>query len=183
MNLDIVATCEYDGGEVVTLTWKEGRQTVHSPGSNFWISENGFCVEKEFQAQKHRGHPFRQAMIRNAKTPAKAKWLGRKWKLTDEELFMWESCKLDLLLNLLRYKLQTSDKFRNWLLATDRMPIVEINWWHDNYYGDCVCDQRPKCRQRGENILGRALEQIRLELVESIPIGRRSDLVGQAILR
>lgn len=40
--------------------------------------------------------------------------------------------------------------------------IIETNNWHDNFWGDCVCD---KCKDiEGENYLGKLLTKIREEI-------------------
>src|SRR4051812_27701478 len=70
------------------LTWKENGKTVHSPGSNFWTTEDGFNVEVQFQAEKHSGHPMRQKIIRaigEESGPWAAKKKAREWRLTQDE--------------------------------------------------------------------------------------------------
>ena len=57
--------------------------------SNFCIEPDGSFVEREFQAAKYEGHPIRQAIVRRAATPRRAKKLGRLWRLTDDELIAW----------------------------------------------------------------------------------------------
>jgi predicted NAD-dependent protein-ADP-ribosyltransferase YbiA (DUF1768 family) len=45
------------------------------------------------------------------------------------------------------------------LAATGDAILVEQNHWHDNYYGDCVCD---RCKDiPGQNRLGRILMELR----------------------
>lgn len=44
---------------------------------------------------------------------------------------------------------------RQLLLSTDDKPLVEYNWWHDNFWGDCRCD---RCESLfGVNMLGKLL--------------------------
>ena len=52
------------------------------------------------------------------------------------------------------------------LLDTKDMELEETNWWHDNCWGNCVCD---KCKDIiGENKLGKILMRIREELRKEI---------------
>lgn len=147
----------------ITLAWKDGKRTVHSPGSNFWVEENGTCVEVDFQAAKHAlANPFRAAAIKNAKSPAEAKRLGRKFRLNKQEIREWDERKLDVMLELIRAKASTSQIFRNWLKATSDFMIIEYNWWHDQFWGDCTCEKH--FYRHGANHLGIILMQVRSEL-------------------
>jgi predicted NAD-dependent protein-ADP-ribosyltransferase YbiA (DUF1768 family) len=48
------------------------------------------------------------------------------------------------------------------LLDTDDALLVEGNWWHDNYWGNCNC---PKCANiYGVNMLGTTLMTVRGQL-------------------
>jgi predicted NAD-dependent protein-ADP-ribosyltransferase YbiA (DUF1768 family) len=47
------------------------------------------------------------------------------------------------------------------LLATDESLLIEGNWWHDNFWGDCRCGKKPECRAMGENMLGKTHMKIR----------------------
>ena len=48
------------------------------------------------------------------------------------------------------------------LLSTSNATLVEGNWWHDNFWGDCYC---PKCKGiPGANTLGRLLMELRSKL-------------------
>lgn len=143
------------------LTWKdEDDNTVHGPGSNFFIEPDGTCVEAEFQAEKHAGYPWRQRVILNAK-PGKAKKLGRKWKLTPEELKAWDSRKVDVMRELVLRKFTEHTELRQWLVDTGSKLIIEGNWWHDNFWGDCFCIE---CYKIGANNLGKILMDVRAVL-------------------
>jgi len=49
------------------------------------------------------------------------------------------------------------------LVYTHPHTLIEGNWWHDNYWGDCFC---AKCATiKGKNKLGKLLEDVRLELI------------------
>ncbi len=49
-------------------------------------------------------------------------------------------------------------ELRELLLATGKASLLEGNWWHDNFWGDCFCEA---CSQPGENRLGSALMAVR----------------------
>ena len=67
------------------------------------------------------------------------------------------------MLYVLRFKFNKNTKFGKQLMSIQE-PIVERNNWHDNYWGDCVCE---KCKAvEGKNNLGKLLMQIRKELIE-----------------
>jgi predicted NAD-dependent protein-ADP-ribosyltransferase YbiA (DUF1768 family) len=144
----------------VTLTKKVNGKTVHSPGSNFWIAPDGWHVEGDFQWEKHVGHPWRQVIIDKC-APGMAKSLGREFKLNREELIAWDRRKWSVMWGLLQQKLYYPE-FVLWLMSTQEQKIVEINWWHDNYWGDCQCI---KCfRQGSNNHLGQQLMRIREQI-------------------
>jgi hypothetical protein len=53
-------------------------------------------------------------------------------------------------------------ELREWLVATYPIPLVEGNYWHDNYWGDCSCN---KCQATpGINKLGKMLMDLRERL-------------------
>jgi predicted NAD-dependent protein-ADP-ribosyltransferase YbiA (DUF1768 family) len=52
---------------------------------------------------------------------------------------------------------------RSKLISCD-IDIIEHNYWHDNYYGDCTCK---KCNSiTGQNHLGKILMKIRRDLIK-----------------
>jgi predicted NAD-dependent protein-ADP-ribosyltransferase YbiA (DUF1768 family) len=72
--------------------------------SNFCIEPDGSFVEREFQAAKYEGHPIRQAIVRRTATPRRAKKLGRRWRLTEDELAAWNERRVDVMLSLVDKK-------------------------------------------------------------------------------
>lgn len=71
----------------------------------------------------------------------------------------WGSVKLQAMEFVLRQKFKLPN-FRKRLIETGDMILIEGNWWHDNFWGTCVCDQ---CGNVGENNLGKLLMKIREE--------------------
>lgn len=123
--------------------------------SNFYeckIEWNGIVypsVENAYQAQKCP----ELAMSFLDITPNKAKNFGKKVRVRQD----WDDIKLRLMFDLVKQKFQDPELLAK--LRGIKGPIVEHNWWHDNYWGACTCD---KCRSKTKfNRLGSILEWIR----------------------
>lgn len=113
-------------------------------------------VEHFYQAMKTESLE-EQAKIRKMDTPGKAKRAGRKVKMRAD----WEKIKESIMMEALREKFKGRD-FKQSLLSTGEEEIIEINTWHDNEWGSCVC---VKCRNKtGRNKLGKLLMQLRQEI-------------------
>ena len=70
--------------------------------------------------------------------------------------------RLRMMKGLLKQKFREGSDLAHQLLATKDALIVEGNYWHDNFWGDCTCQ---KCAKRkGENHMGRLLMQVRADL-------------------
>lgn len=113
-------------------------------------------VEHAYQAQKSLD-PAIQKMIRDQPTPAMSKKLARAVLLRPD----WNEVKDGIMLTLLREKF-VQEPERSILASTGNEPLIEGNWWHDNYWGDCTCE---KCGGIiGSNRLGQLLMQVRDEI-------------------
>lgn len=111
------------------------------------ITYNGLtfkCVESAFQAQKC---PDRAEEFVNLKG-FEAKRLGKIVKLREN----WSSIKLHLMYDLLKIKF-ANPEYRDKLLRTGNIEIVEDNRWKDTYWG--------KYNGKGNNALGKLLMCIR----------------------
>ncbi len=141
--------------------------------SNFyWHYGMLYTVEHEFQAAKASGvvgpdgttteHDKVLAdKILWAETPGKAKRLGRTAKLPAN----WNRDRLSIMKRALERKFSHSP-LKEWLLALGEIPLIEGNYWHDQYWGNCLC-VRPKCQSApGNNNLGKLLMEVRSELRE-----------------
>ncbi|MGW8177502.1 MAG: NADAR family protein [bacterium] len=118
-----------------------------------WRGKNFATVEHAYQAAKAQDtKDFEE--IRRAKTPGKAKKMGRKVKMRQD----WEEVKVSIMEELLRLKF--SDPMLSVKLVQLNGELVEGNTWHDNFWGDCECD---KCSKPGTNMLGKLLMKIRSE--------------------
>ena len=107
-------------------------------------------TEHAYQAAKSLDQDER-LRIKNAKSPADAKKLGRKVKLRKD----WENIKLDVMLDLLRQKFEIPE-LRQLLIDTGDDELIEGNTWGDEFFG--------VCRGVGKNHLGRLLMQVRKEI-------------------
>lgn len=134
----------------------------HAFLSNFFPSPITFdgvtfpTVENWFQAWKTED-PAQFRAIATADTPGKSKRLGRQCTLRKD----WEEVKVDVMRDGLRLKFQ-DPKLRAMLLATGDEELIEGNTWHDNTWGNCVCQ---KCQNTpGRNMLGMLLMELRTEI-------------------
>lgn len=110
-------------------------------------------VEHYFQAMKTINEDERRRII-NAETPGKAKKFGRQCKLR----YDWEFIKCNVMRRALEEKFSDSN-FEELLMSTGNEELVEGNYWHDNYWGNCNCD---KCKDiEGKNNLGKLLMKLR----------------------
>ena len=128
--------------------------------SNFYPSligiheENGplmlyTTVEHAFQAGKTTDLAIKR-QIGLQPTPGKAKRLGRIITLRSD----WEEIKIKRMEECVHDKFQIPF-LQEKLLATGNQELVEGNFWHDNFWGDCQCE---KCQHIvGQNHLGKIL--------------------------
>jgi len=136
--------------------------------SNFYTSPfvyDGYCwptVEHAFQAAKAK-FPTERWLIRIAKHPAIAKKKGRYISLRKD----WEQVKVSIMTELVWLKFEYNLTLREKLMDTGRVELIEGNWWHDNFWGDCFCK---KCtNQEGKNMLGYILMTVRELLLDDQP--------------
>ena len=113
-------------------------------------------IEHYFQAMKTKDEALRRK-IAAAETPGKAKRLGRKLSLRAD----WEQIKDQVMYYAIKGKFEYPE-LREKLLATGDAVLEEGNTWHDNYWGNCHCEQ---CKDiAGKNTLGRILMLVRKEI-------------------
>lgn len=114
--------------------------------------------EHFFQAQK-TDDPIVREMIKNQPTPNKAKHVGRKIILRRE----WSEDEFRICSMYKGLRIKFSDaELKQKLLDTGEVELLEQNRWHDNYWGDCICEN---CVNKvGKNYLGKLLMLLRDEL-------------------
>ena len=87
-------------------------------------------------------------------TASQSKRLGRKVEIRSD----WLDVKLGIMHKLLRQKFE-HQHHQTALIATRDWDIVEGNYWHDNFWGDCSCI---RCKYNpGQNHLGKLIMQLR----------------------
>lgn len=92
------------------------------------------------------------------KFPGIAKRMGRNYKELRPD---WEEVKFKIMLRCLRLKF-AQPSLRKLLLETKDAKLCEGNTWHDNIFGNCVCD---RCKNvKGRNQLGKLLMKVRKEI-------------------
>lgn len=118
-------------------------------------SLNFQSVEHAYVAAKSTDILFRRKISElPADKAGYAKRLGRKCKLRPN----WDLMKISLMKQFLMQKF-SYDEFRTPLLSTGDIKIIEGNYWHDNFWGDCYCQ---KCKNiKGLNNLGKLLMKVR----------------------
>ena len=114
-------------------------------------------VEHAYQAQKS-ADPAVQKAVRDCAGPAAAKRMARLVPLRED----WEHVKLQVMEDLLREKFSQEPE-RSILLATGREALIEGNWWHDIFWGQCPVGV-------GKNHLGRLLMKLRDELQDGLDL-------------
>lgn len=125
--------------------------------SNFYVADDGFCVEMAYQAAKTTD-PIEQAWVLASPDPKTAKHRGYKVRKRPD----WEIIRVRIMRSLLRTKF-TNPILRDALLATGDTDFIEGNFWHDKFWG-AAWDHESRT-WIGENWLGRLLMELRSELV------------------
>jgi len=123
-------------------------------------------VEHAYQASKSTEFFFRKliAVIPSNKAGL-AKARGQSIRLRSD----WKDVQIDIMHDLLCQKFKM-DPFKKTLIETGDVKIIEGNYWHDNIWGDCYCENKkgehPECLEEGSNWLGRLLMDIRRQLID-----------------
>jgi len=124
-----------------------------------WQGRTWSTVEHAYQAAKTRNIDY-QEVIRNAPSPSDAKKLGRKVRLRGD----WDEVKVPIMCELVYLKFTQNPALADLLIKTGSAELVEGNYWHDNFWGNCVCE---KCSNRkGSNALGIILMNVRDDLMK-----------------
>lgn len=128
--------------------------------SNFWpcivILDNTYypSCEHAYQAAKTLNPDVRKLFIATHFTAGDAKRLGQSLQIRND----WEHVKLSIMEDLIRQKFANAELSYQ-LLLTAPAELIEGNYWHDNFYGECHC---LKCKDKPKlNNLGKILMKIR----------------------
>ncbi len=128
-----------------------------APGTTYTYEEYD-STEHAYQASKFLDPKLRERFRYNGLTPGQAKRLA--YNLRSKIRSDWQQVNIAIMRDLLRQKFEYSI-LRRKLLSTFQAELVEGNTWHDNFWGNCVCGERPECSAPGENWLGKLLMEIR----------------------
>lgn len=123
---------------------------VDDAGISYPTTEHAFAAAKTLDlAKRHE--------IALLDSPGAAKRAGRRVTLRQD----WETAKTGVMKDLL-WKKFTQPRFSTLLLSTGNAVLIEGNNWHDQYWGDCTCDNH--INEDGRNTLGILLMMTRLYL-------------------
>lgn len=115
-------------------------------------------VEHAYQAAKFLDPKIREKFRMPGLAPGQAKNFAKHLQLKGLVRPDWKQVNLGVMRDLLVQKF-TYSILRRKLVATFGAELVEGNYWHDNFFGDCLCDE---CLSiPGQNYLGRLLMEIR----------------------
>ena len=131
--------------------------------SNFWQCQVQYMslwfpsVEAYYQAMKSTDLTVQTTFVNMSAKEAKRAGSPKNMVARSD----WDSIKLKVMRHGLRCKF-------NWdvhpqlalaLVNTGDVPLIEGNYWHDNYWGNCTCN---RCSEiKGQNMLGRLLMETR----------------------
>jgi hypothetical protein len=117
-------------------------------------------VEHFYQAMKttdvgERGRIF------NAFSPGQAKRIGQEVTLRPD----WDMKKFDFMTEGVTLKFLQNEDIKKLLISTQGYKLVEGNLWHDNIWGECMCN---KCfgNIEGQNWLGEILMTLREVIID-----------------
>lgn len=145
--------------------------------SNFYVAPVTFegrrypSSEHAFQAAKCAVDAEKDRFTDPARFPGWAKREGQKVVM----LGHWNEIKLDVMQRVVLAKFMQNPDLKQKLLATGEEELVEVNDWHDNFWGDCRClaidsprhGRSFECQTPGQNHLGYILMRTRDALRES----------------
>ena len=115
-------------------------------------------VEHGYVASKSKEHFFRKLIVAlPANKAGLAKKRGRTIRLRKD----WKDVQIYIMHELLCQKFK-QEPFRTKLTETGDAKLIEGNFWHDNHWGNCGCEN---CKDvDGQNWLGRLIMDIRTQV-------------------
>lgn len=135
--------------------------------SNFWISPIKTADGKVWPSAEHLYQAYKTKSRRHRKEilqcghPSNAKKLGRRIPIRDD----WDTIKIDIMKKVVYLKFTQNIELQRKLKETGDVDLVEGNYWHDNIWGDCMCN---RCKSiKGLNYLGNILMDVRSHIGDS----------------
>jgi ribA/ribD-fused uncharacterized protein len=124
----------------------------------FWKGLKFPSVEHAYASSKSPNPKF---WLEISMLPAKKANVARKRGRNTRLRPNWKELRVDFMEKFLRQKFEY-DRFKELLLSTHDEELLEGNFWHDNFWGDCECDG---CSEKeGQNMLGKLLMKLRSEI-------------------
>ncbi len=134
---------------------------IKHKGIKYPSVEHYYVAQKFKGMQLYGGHYFTEPdfkeLLAKVKEASDVKRMGRLLKNRPD----WDDIKYGVMEWGVRYKFSKDERLKKMMLDTGDEEMVESNFWHDNYWGNCTC---VKCVGEGENNLGKLLMKIREEL-------------------
>ena len=133
--------------------------------SNFYmrpvvIANITFPTNEHFFAANKTLNREQFMWVVDALSPSIAKRRGREIQLRDN----WYEVRVEVMAVGLYQKYTQHPDLKQKLLNTNKEMLIEGNYWHDNFWGNCFCK---RCHDiQGENMLGRLHMELR-KLFES----------------
>jgi ribA/ribD-fused uncharacterized protein len=135
--------------------------------SNFYTKAPFIAHNINFKSSEHYFACFKTLdsvwcqRIIDAPTPKEAKKLGKQCPLRED----WSLVQVPVMAQGVWYKFSQNPDIQKKLMLTDPMKLEEGNWWHDNFWGNCRCNNKdgrhPQCLEPGKNALGQILMAFR----------------------
>jgi len=128
--------------------------------SNFFmrpvvIANITFPTNEHFFAANKTLNPEQFMWVVDALSPGIAKRRGRMVTPQPD----WKEIRVKVMAIGLYQKYTQHPDLKQKLLDTDDQVLMEGNYWHDNFWGNCVCT---KCHDvQGENVLGKLHMELR----------------------
>lgn len=130
--------------------------------SNFHVKELTY-KGKTYQSSEHAYQAYKATneedheYVRMSPTPNDSRKRGQKITARSD----WNSVKINIMREILIEKFK-DEELKQLLLATGDAYLEETNYWHDNFFGVCVCED---CQHYGaKNNLGKILMEVRERL-------------------
>lgn len=95
--------------------------------------------------------------IHSAESAREAKILGK----FVEPRPNWTKIKAGVMEKILRIKFLKNKRMKKLLRNTGNTTLIQLNYWHDTYWGCCICTQHART---GQNMLGTILMKIRAKI-------------------
>jgi ribA/ribD-fused uncharacterized protein len=134
-------------------------------GHEFSSSEQAFMFAKCMRFDPTNADMLRN--ILNERDPKKVKKLGRRVRNYDDKI--WKDVRYDTMVNVLRHKFACNTEIREALIATGAKQLYEASpydrMWGIGYGRRDAMKMNPM--EFGENLLGKALMEVRRHLVSN----------------